>query len=159
MAQHITTNSGLEPVLLALQSFQVVFLWIHDWIPLGPLNDVAAVRRQDTVARLAIITLVQSVPFTVGLFFSAWYLGEHYPAWLSDWLWISYGLLFIGQLRAWWVPYLLKPEPARAARYQKMFGNTHSFLPKHNGVVPNTAHILLHLATVITLLVLFLDGS
>ena len=51
-----------------------------------------------------------------------------------------------------------KPEPARAARYQKMFGNTHSFLPKRNGVVPNTAHILLHLATAATLLVLFLGG-
>jgi hypothetical protein len=35
-----------------------------------------------------------------------------------------------------------------------MFGKTHSFLPPRNGMVPNTAHILLHLATAATLIVL-----
>jgi len=39
-----------------------------------------------------------------------------------------------------------------------MFGNTHSFLPKRNGMVPNTAHILLHLSTASTLLVLYYEG-
>ena len=71
------------------------------------------------------------------------------------WLWSSYALLFIGQFRAWWVPYLLKPEPQRAERYRIMFGNTHSFLPQRNGMAPNTAHILLHVATLATLVVLF----
>jgi hypothetical protein len=67
---------------------------------------------------------------------------------------ISYGLLFIGQIRAWWIPYLFRPEPERAARYPIMFGKTYSFLPPRNGTVPNTAHILLHLATAATLIVL-----
>ena len=70
------------------------------------------------------------------------------------WLWISYGILFVGQIRAWWVPYLLRAEPERAARFQVMFGDTHSFLPQRNGLVPNTAHMMLHLATAATLLVL-----
>jgi hypothetical protein len=48
-----------------------------------------------------------------------------------------------------------RPEPERAARYQIMFGKTHSFLPR-NGMVPNTAHILLHLATAATLIVLLM---
>jgi AraC-like DNA-binding protein len=34
--------------------------------------------------------------------------------------------------------------------YQIMFGKTHSFLPVRNGMVPNTAHILLHLAAAAT---------
>jgi hypothetical protein len=70
---------------------------------------------------------------------------------------VSYGLLFIGQIRAWWIPYLFRPEPERAARYQIMFGKTHSFLPSRNGMVPNTAHILLHLATAATLIVLLMN--
>jgi hypothetical protein len=37
-----------------------------------------------------------------------------------------------------------------------MFGNTHSFLPQRNGLVPNTAHILLHLSTVATLICLLI---
>ena len=151
-----STSYRFEQVLLALQAFQVAFLWVHDWIPLGRLNDVAAVRSQDTLQRLVTVTIVQSVPWTIGLFFSARYLGQPYPSWLVTWLWISYSVLFIGQLRAWWVPYLLKPEPQRAERYRKMFGNTHSFLPVRNGIVPNTAHILLHGSTAATLLVLFM---
>jgi hypothetical protein len=146
----------LEQILLALQAFQVLFLWFHDWIPLGRLNDVTAVRRHDTLLRLVLVTLIQSVPFTIGLFYSARYFRQPYPGWLDKWLWISYGVLFVGQMRAWWVPYLFKPEPARAERYRKMFGNTHSFLPRRNGIVPNTAHILLHLATAGTLLCLLL---
>jgi hypothetical protein len=157
MAQHLaSTSNGLEQILLALQAFQVVFLLVHDWIPLGRLNDVAAVRGEDTLRRLVIVTLVQSVPWAAGLFFSAWYFGRPYPAWLGMWLWITYALLLVGQIRAWWIPYLFKAEPERAERYQRMFGNTHSFLPERNGLVPNTAHILLHLSTAATLLVLLI---
>jgi hypothetical protein len=136
-----------EVLLIALQAFQVLFLWIHDWVPLGPLNDVAAVRSQDTTGRLIRVTLMQSVPYTIGLIFSGLSFGRPYPYWLELWLWISYVSLFLGQLRAWWLPYLVRPEPRRAARYQIMFGRTHSFLPLRNGLVPNTAHILLHVAT------------
>ena len=150
----------LDKILLALQALQVLFLLIHDWIPLGRLNDVAAVRSQDTYRRLVLVTCIQTIPFAIGLFFSARYLGiTRYPHWLNDWLWISYAMLFIGQLRAWWVPYLLRPEPTRAERYRIMFGNTHSFLPERNGMVPNTAHILLHIATLATLIVLFAKSN
>lgn len=151
------TNHHVEIALLGLQVFQVLFLWAHDWIPLGRLNDVAAVRSQDTTLRLALVTLIQSVPFSIGLAFSIVHLGRAYPHWLFMWLWISYTMLFVGQLRAWWIPYLLRAEPQRAARYRIMFGRTHYFLPTRNGLVPNTAHILLHVATAATLLLLLVN--
>jgi hypothetical protein len=153
--QTFPPNSAIEITMLALQAFQVLFLWIHDWIPLGRLNNVKAVRSQDTTARLVRVTLIQSLPFTLGLVFSLVYFGRAYPHWLNMWLWISYVLLFAGQIRAWWIPYLFHAEPARAARYQIMFGNTHYFLPIRNGLVPNSAHIMLHLATAATLVILF----
>lgn len=146
----------IEVALLALQTFQVLFLWVHDWIPLGRLNDVAAVRSQNTATRLALATLINSVPFTIGLLYSVLYFERPYPHWLLYWLWISYGLLFFGELSAWWIPYLFRAEPERAARYQIMFGNTHRFLPQRNGLVPNTAHVLLHLSTLATLILLLL---
>ncbi len=153
----------LEGALLGLQAYQVVFLWAHDWVPLrlpplGPLNDVVAVRASDSRSRLVAVTLIQSVPYTIGLAFSWKHLGGVYPGWLWDWLWISYGLLLAGQLRAWWQPYLVRAEPVRAARYQVMFGRTHAFLPRRNGMVPNTAHVSLHIATLATLVVLSLMG-
>lgn len=142
--------------LVGLQALQVAFLWLHDWVPLGKLNDVAAVRRQDPVRRLIVVTLVQSLPFTVLLFFSIRHLLGVFPTWLMTWLWIAYGLLFLGQLRAWWVPYLLRPDPERAERYRAMFGKTAAFLPIRNGIVPNNAHIFLHVTTLATLFLLAL---
>jgi hypothetical protein len=149
-----STIRHVELTLIALQGCQVLFLWIHDWVPLGRLNDVAAVRSADSTRRLIAVTLMQSAPFTMGLLFSVQDFGRPYPHWPFTWLAISYGLLMLGQIRAWWIPYLLRPEPERAARYRTMFGKTHSFLPPHNGIVPNTAHILLHLATAATLFLL-----
>jgi hypothetical protein len=149
----------LNVVLIALQLFQVAFLWIHDWVPLGNLNDVAAVRRQDSVTRLVRVTLIQSVPYSIGLFYSVLAYSHHhrFPAWLESWLWISYGLLFAGEINAWWLPYLTQPSPQRAARYQAMFGRTHAFLPHRHGIVPNTLHCLLHAPTAATLVVLSLQ--
>jgi hypothetical protein len=155
MSQQISAaDLHVEVVLIVLQGFQVLFLWLHDWVPLGRLNDVKAVCSQDTALRLVVVTLIQSVPFTVGLLFSLLYFGRMYPRWLYLWLWISYSIVFVGQIRAWWIPYLFRAEPGRAARYQIMFGNTHHFLPTRNGLVPNTAHIMLHLATAATLVTL-----
>ncbi len=137
--------------LIALQVVQVAILWLHDWVPLGSLNDVQRVQAEDTRARLIRVTLIQSVPYTLGLAFSLQYRQTGHPGWVWIWLWISYLLLFAGEIRAWWLPYLVRPEPDRAARYAKMFGGTHAFLPTRNGITPNTLHCVLHAATALTL--------
>lgn len=151
---HAEISARREEVLVALQAYQVLFLAIHDWIPLGRLNDVRAVRSQDTPLRLIVVTAIQTLPFAFGLVYSVVYFDARYPGWLFEWLLISYAVLLVGQLRAWWLPYLLVPEPQRAARYRIMFGQTHSFLRERNGIRPNTAHVLLHVATLTTLIVL-----
>jgi hypothetical protein len=143
-----------ETVLISLQTCQVLFLAIHDWVPIGKLNDVSAVKSQDTNSRLVLVTLIQTLPFAFGLACSVKQFGRPYPIWLMQWLFISYLVLLIGQLRAWWLPYLFRPEPKRAERYRVMFARTHSFLPERNGITPNTAHVLLHAATFLTLCVL-----
>jgi hypothetical protein len=140
--------------LFALQCFHVLFLALHDWIPLGTFNDVKAVRATYPVRKLVAGTVISLTPFAIGLGASAINLGRAYPAWLFWWLWISYGLLFVGELRAWWIPYLFHPEPERAARYQAMFGETHAFLPERSGIRPNTLHVILHIVTLTTLVVL-----
>lgn len=148
-------SSGLDVTLLSLQAFQVAFLWLHDWVPLGRLNDITAVQSQDTKQRLLAVTFLSSVFHSAGLFLSWQYFGEPYPLWLRIYLWVIYSGLLVGQLRAWWVPYLLLPESQRAKRYQLMFARTHSFLPERNGITPNTLHIILHLTTAATLAILF----
>jgi hypothetical protein len=142
--------------LIGLQIFQVLFLALHDWLPLPPLNDVRAVQAADSRSKLIVVTAVSTLPYGFCLAASFYFAGTHFPGWLILYLRISYALLFAGQLRAWWIPYLLRAEPARAARYRAMFGRTHAFLPERNGITPNSLHILLHIATAITLVLLFL---
>jgi hypothetical protein len=144
----------LTGILLALQLFVVLFLLFHDWIPLGRLNDVQAVRSVHSSGKLFFTTVVSAAAYVFCLVASILYFREVYPEWLLWWLWGSYGLLFLGQMRAWWIPYLFLPEPERAARYQTMFGNTYSFLPTRNGIRPNTLHVLFHLVTLALIVVL-----
>jgi hypothetical protein len=147
---------AFEIVFLGLQTIVVVFLLFHDWVPLGSLNNLAAIRREDSLARSIFATLLPAIPAAVGLFFSAEYFGEAYPHWLNMFLWITYGLFLIGVLRAWWIPYLFKSDPERAARYQIIFANTHTFLPNRNGMAPDTLHTCFHLVALATLLALFM---
>ena len=144
----------ISTLLVITQALLVLFLWTHDWIPLGRLNDVAAVRQADSTARLVTITLLQSLPFTVLLALSVAHLGEPRPHGLTLALWIAYSILLAGELRGWWWPYLVQADPLRAARYRAMFGRTHAFLPLRNGFAPNTAHVALHACTALTLILL-----
>jgi hypothetical protein len=40
----------MEIIFIALQVFILVFLLLHDWVPLGRFNDIAGVRSQNTPA-------------------------------------------------------------------------------------------------------------
>lgn len=134
--------------LLALQCFVVLFLLLHDWIPLGTLNDLKGVSQADSLGKRVAATLISAVPFGIGFVASVIYSSRTFPSWLFWWLWISYALLFYGILQAWWIPYFLHPAPEKAARYQVMYGKTHAFLPERNGIRVNTLHVIFHAATV-----------
>ena len=96
-------------------------------MPLGRLSNLAAIRSQDTLQHRILVTLLPGLPVVIGLLFSARNFGRAYPDWLEMLLWITYVVLLFGLLRAWWIPYLAVPDPVRAARYQVLFANTHTF--------------------------------
>jgi len=141
-------------ILIAFQCFVVLFVALHNWVPLGKLNDLKDVREAFPTGKLLITTFINFTPFAIGLAASVFYFGRAYPSWLFWWLWITYGLACYGSLTAWWIPYLLRSEPQRAARYQVMYAATHSFLPEHNGIRPNTLHVIFDVVTVAIIIVL-----
>jgi hypothetical protein len=130
----------------------VLFVVFHNWIPLGTLNNVKGVRAEFPTGKLLITTFINFIPIAIGLAASAFYFGRVYPGWVFWWLWITYGLACYGSLKAWWIPYLFRPDPKLAARYQTMYAATHSFLPAHNGIRPNTLHVLFDIVTVAILI-------
>ena len=149
---------GSDTVLIALEAFVTAFLLLHDWIPLGRFNNLAAIRKQDSPGHRLLVTLLPGVPAALGLYFSVAHFAGPYPHWLWLLLWITYGVLLLGLLRAWWVPYLLVADQKRAERYQVLFAGNHTFLPRRNGLSPDTLHVLFHAATVGVLVMLLLRG-
>jgi len=139
------------------QLLVVLFIAVHDWAPLGALNNLAAIRATDTLPRRILVTFLSALPFAIGFAATAEYAATTFPMWLGDLLWISYTVGLYGMVRAWYLPYLLVADPARAARYRVRFANTHAFLPTRNGIRPDTLHVCFHavfLATFILLCIL-----
>jgi hypothetical protein len=139
-------------ILLALQCFVVLFVALHNWVPLGALNNVRGVRVEFPTGKLFVTTMMNFLPFAVGLAATAYYWNRPLPGWVLGWLWITYGLACYGSFKAWWMPYLIRRDPAQIARYQTMYSGTHSILPEHNGLRPNTLHLLFDVATIAILI-------
>jgi hypothetical protein len=146
----------LDGIFVALQSLVALFLLLHDWVPLGKLNNLKAIRSQDSFRKQMLVTLLPAIPVLVCLFGSVRAFGRMYPGWLPITFWITYGTLLAGMLQAWWIPYLLIPDPVRAARYQVIFAGTHAFLPRRNGIVPDTLHTIFHFVFLGTFLLFLL---
>jgi hypothetical protein len=140
--------------LIVLQGVQVAFLLLHDWVPLGRLSNLEAVRGSDSRSRLFWTTVLSALPFAAVFGAScAYWSAPRWPMWLHMWLWYTYGAALAGLLWAWWIPYLLVPNPERAARYKVRFAGTMRFLPERNGISPDLLHVVYH-ATVIATVVL-----
>ena len=137
-------------ILIPLQCFVVTFVGLHNWIPLGSLNDLQAVRREFPGSKLFFTTMSNFIPAAFGLACSIYFHG-HFPQWLIWYLWIFYLLACCGSAYAWWIPYVFGAGTARLTREQQLYGKTHSFLPMRHGVRPNTLHVIFDVATVAVL--------
>jgi hypothetical protein len=131
---------------LVCQSLVVLFIALHDWVPLGRFSNLEGVRGADSTARLFFVTVLSTLPFAVGLAGTAYFSASRFPHWLTWWLWITYAVGMYGLLRAWYWPYLFGGDPARVQRYQQRFANTHAFLPTLHGIRPDTLHVCFHVA-------------
>jgi hypothetical protein len=147
-------NTIIQTVLVALQCFVVLFVALHNWIPLGRLNDVKGAHAAFPGSKLLITTLINFTPVAIGLGGSVFHFGRRYPDWLLWWLWIIYVLACFGSLKAWRIPYLFRPDPELAARYKVMYGTTHAFPPERNGIRPNTLHVIFDAVTIAILIAL-----
>jgi hypothetical protein len=141
-------TSAVLTALLVLQAFHVLFLALHDWVPLGRFSNVKAVREANPGGKVLLASVISTTPYAFALAASLYYWDKRFPVWLTICLWVSYTFLFVGELEAWWFPYFFGFKPERAARYQAMFGGTYSFLPERHGIIPNTLHVILHVSTV-----------
>jgi hypothetical protein len=152
----------MMPAFLTCQLGVTLFIALHDWLPLGSLNNLAGIRAVDSTRRRLVTTVVSVLPFAVGLAGSLYYSEGRFPEWLIWLLAVTYGLGLYGMLRAWYLPYFVYRDTARAERYHVRFANTHAFLPMRNGIRPDTLHVGFHavlIATAVLLCVLLISGT
>jgi hypothetical protein len=62
MLQQLPISNAFESTFLTLQALVVAFLLFHDWIPLGRLSNLAAIRGQDTLLHRVFVTLLLLCP-------------------------------------------------------------------------------------------------
>jgi predicted outer membrane lipoprotein len=140
--------------LVICQVVVVIFLMLHDWVPLGKLNSMAGLRAVDSQNKRILTTAISSLPFAAVLIPSIMFASVGYPDWLLWWLWGTYLACTYGILRAWWIPYLGAADTDRAKRYSIRFRETHSFLPVRNGIRPDSLHVGFHSLVLATLVIL-----
>ena len=142
-----------EKVLLFGFSLLFLFMMLHDWIPLGSLNDIQVVSAENTKKELVIVTLIGAVQILLLMAILLLFIGKKYPISAKLWLIIHPSCIFVGAMMSWWIPYLFGfGAEERVERYRVIFGNTHSFLPVKNGIVPNTLHSLFHLTLLLCII-------
>jgi len=117
-----------EKMFMACHGAMLLFLLLHDRVPLGPFNDPEAVRRENTTGVLLLVTIVNGLSVGILLLLAGLFAGKKYPLWLRSWFVIHLGLILAGAAKAWWMPYLFGADEKRLQRDQAMFGGTHSFL-------------------------------
>lgn len=121
-----------------------LFLLLHDWIPLGPLNDLQGIRDANSLKSLILTTIINVFSISVVIGITLVYIGKRYPIWARIWLIVHLGAILYGAISAWWIPYFFGTDNEIVERYNVMFGDTQAFLPVMNGIVPNTVHVLFH---------------
>jgi hypothetical protein len=145
----------LQPALLILQGIQIAFILLHDWLPLGRLSNPAAIHSIDSRLRLASTTFLSALPFVIPFAFCCVFeRAPHWPTWLHAWLWWTYVVTLAAVLYAWWGPYLLWHDAARAERYRIRFAGTIRFLPERHGFAPDTLHVGYHVCLLATVILL-----
>lgn len=141
-----------EKMFMACLGAMLLFLLLHDWVPLGPFNDPASVRRENTTGELLLVTVVNGLSVGFLLLLAGLFAGKKYPLWLRSWFVIHSGLILAGAAEAWRLPYLFGADEKRLQRDQAMFGGTRSFLPELNGITADILHAAFHSVLLFSLL-------
>ncbi|MBY7141892.1 hypothetical protein KFZ56_02075 [Virgibacillus sp. NKC19-3] len=131
----------------------LLFMIVQDLVPLGSLNDIEAIASIQSFHDIVVVTMigvVQIVLLMAGVWF---FMGKRYPIWARIWLIVHPSCILLGAIISWWIPYLFGiGAEDKIERYAMMFGNTHTFLPLMNGMVPNTLHTIFHLLLLICII-------
>ena len=135
---------SLFTFFITLQITLFFFMTFHDWVHLPPLTDIRELEKYSTFRGRLINSAIFAFTILIPLGFTV-ACQPYVPMWVSGILVFFYGVLTLGTLVSWWVPYFFGNLPFHEEHF-KEYVNTHHFLPaRGDNVIPNTMHVMLHL--------------
>jgi len=131
-------------LFITLQIILLLFLALHDWVNIPPFTDIKALEKHHTKKERLLTSCINTSIVLIPLLLTMQSDG-HFSFKTIVFIVISYLLLTIGTLCAWWIPYLWGSSQEHKQGFIE-YKNTHAFLPKRgDNVVPNTFHVIMHL--------------
>ncbi len=141
-------------MLTATIIFQCILLAYHQfttWIDLFPFNGVRFYTRKERLIECASNGILMGLPI-IGFLFNL--------RSLMNFGVVYYFILFILEIKTWWLPYWFSVSEKWKEEYAKIHAKTLIILPKiRKNPIPNLEHMILHgitLLTAIFTLVVFL---
>ena len=129
---------------IILQIILAFFLAFHDWLDLPPLTDIKALEKYHTKKERLLSSCINTILVLIPSLMTIQSRG-HFSLRGIAFIVISYLLLTIGTICAWWIPYIFGSSQEHKQGFVE-YKNTHTFLPaRGDNVVPNTLHIIMHL--------------
>jgi len=141
---NILCSMDIFTIFIVLQIILFYCMALHDWVHIPPFIDIHELEKHSTkkgrLINSAIFALFILVPLVLTLLYQ-----PRFPLWVLIIFVSMYGLLTLGTLFSWWIPYLFgSPEWHKEAFIE--YKNTHHFLPaRGDNVIPNTFHVIMHL--------------
>ena len=124
---------------------QVVLLLYHQlttWIDFFPFNGVRFYTKKERLVECLSNGVLMTLPI-IGFVFQI--------KMLMNYGIVYYCILFLIELKVWWLPYFFKATPEWNEQYERIHAKTIIILPKiKNNPTPNLEHMILHGLTFIT---------
>ncbi|MGE0207289.1 MAG: hypothetical protein AB7R69_05580 [Candidatus Babeliales bacterium] len=135
----------LISLFIALQIILFFVMTFHDWVHIPPLTDIRELEKHSTKKGRFINSLIFALIVAYPLYLTYAYR-DHYTFGSMLSIVLVYGLLTLGTILSWWIPYFFGSYSAAHKEAFAEYRTTHHFLPPiGDSVVPNTFHVLLHL--------------
>jgi hypothetical protein len=144
----------LHHAAIFMSALLLVYHQVTTLVPIYPWNDVEKYTKKELLLEAGFNGVLMGTGLICLILsnsgFSRWYPILYYP------------FLFVGECFDWWIPYFSESfaKSRRIWNYEAHFARTVKWIPHRPGKrTPDANHIVLHLLTIITILMVYLNDS
>ena len=148
----IDTNMNLHNFTISIALLLLVYHQVTTWMPLFPWNQIKNYKRKELILEAGTNGILMGLGALCLIVKNTGFF-HYYPL-------IYYAFLFTGECFQWWVPYFSDKFAKTRVNfdYERLFSRTTKLIPHKAGKrTPDANHIVLHLITVITIILVYLE--